>query len=203
MKKDMGKFLVIKNEWIQNSLSFLDWHTLTKLIEKVMEGRPEHSYYVVNTDEPYAEQIWEIIEKNEEKKVERRHVQVQYPVFDKTESISSVSMDKVVIDYTWDPDSMEKGNYITIDDAFSHAANSFYLLITNNGKGTSTLTIKAGEAYPNSMLGDLEVEIPVGTSAIQIQDFSRFEKRDDSIDLDFAKDFIGYMYVVAKCSYVQ
>ena len=112
-------------------------------------------------------------------------------------------MDKVVIDYTRDPDSMEKGNYITIDDAFSHAVNSFYLLITNNGKGTSTLTIKAGEAYPNSMLGDLKVEIPVGTSAIQIQDFSRFEKRDDSIDLDFAKDFIGYMYVIAKCPYVQ
>ena len=205
MKKEENKFLVIKREWLESSLNDTEFEIFQRLIDKAAEGKPNHSYYVVNLDEPYAEQVWGIIEKNEEKKeVKRRHVKVQYPVLDKTESVSHTCMEKTVIDYTWDPNgNEEKGNYITVDDAFSHAANSFYLLITNNGSSTSTLTIKAGGAYPNSMLGDLEVEIPVGTSAIQIQDFSRFEKRDDSMDLDFAKDFIGYMYVVAKCPYVQ
>ena len=50
------------------------------------------------------------------------------------------------------------------------------------------------------MLGDIVIEIPVGTSAIQLQDLSRFEKADGSIDLDFAEGFIGSIYAIAKWS---
>ena len=39
------------------------------------------------------------------------------------------------------------------------------------------------------MLGDIVIEIPAGSSAIQLQDLSRFEKADGSIDLDFAEGF--------------
>ena len=197
MKKDMGKFLVVKNEWIQDSLSFLERHMLTKLIEKVVEGKPEHSYYVVNTDEPYAEKVWELIEKGENSKLpERRHIKVQYPVLDHTESVAFIGISVTPVNKSF-------GNRITIDDAFCNKANSLFINVNNAGENISSLIIKAGGAYPNSMLGDIEVELPVGVSAFQLQDLSRFQKSDDSIDLDFGEDFTGTIYTVAKWAGVR
>ena len=65
------------------------------------------------------------------------------------------------------------------------------------------LTVKAGDAYPNSMLGDIVIELPAGISAIQLQDLSRFEKSDGSIDLDFATGFTGNIYAIAKWAGVR
>ena len=65
------------------------------------------------------------------------------------------------------------------------------------------LTVKAGDAYPNSMLGDIVIELTKGTSAIQLQDLSRFEKADGSIDLDFAEGFTGNIFAVAKWAGVR
>jgi hypothetical protein len=48
------------------------------------------------------------------------------------------------------------------------------------------------------MLGDIVIELPKGISAIQLQDLSRFEKTDGSIDLDFANGFDGTIYAIAK-----
>ena len=67
----------------------------------------------------------------------------------------------------------------------------------------SLLTVKYGDAYPNSMLGDIVIEIPTGVSAIQLQDLSRFEKADGSIDLDFAEGFVGSIFAVAKWAGVR
>ena len=53
------------------------------------------------------------------------------------------------------------------------------------------------------MLGDIVIELPAGTSAIQLQDLSRFEKADGSIDLDFAEGFVGTIYAVAKWAGVR
>ena len=41
-------------------------------------------------------------------------------------------------------------------------------IIINNTSADSLLTVKAGEAFPNSMLGNMIIEIPQGISAIQI-----------------------------------
>ena len=65
------------------------------------------------------------------------------------------------------------------------------------------MTVLAGNAYPNSMLGNITIEIPVGVSAIQIQDLSRFENSDGSIDLDFATGFDGSIYAIAKWAGVR
>ena len=65
------------------------------------------------------------------------------------------------------------------------------------------LTVKSGDAYPNSMLGDIVIELPKGISAIQIQDLSRFEKADGSIDLDFAQGFAGTIFAIAKWAGVR
>ena len=118
----------------------------------------------------------------------RKIIDVQYPVLDHTESIANISivMSKVEADG------------ITIKDAFSNKNNSLFILINNKGDKTGLLTVKAGDAYPNSMLGDIIIEIAKGVSAIQLQDLSRFQKSDESIDLDFSEGFEGEIFAIAK-----
>ena len=100
-------------------------------------------------------------------------INVQYPTLDHTESVANICIEKTDV-------NVENG--VTISEAFSNKNNSLFVVIENTAS-ESLLTVKAGDAYPNSMLGDIVIEIPAGTSAIQLQDLSRFEKADGSIDL--------------------
>ena len=120
-------------------------------------------------------------------------INVQYPTLDHTESVANICIEKTDVNV---------GNGVTIAEAFSNKNNSLFVVIENNAS-ESLLTVKAGDAYPNSMLGDIVLEIPAGTSAIQLQDLSRFEKSDGSIDLDFAEGFVGTIYAVAKWAGVR
>ena len=115
-------------------------------------------------------------------------INVQYPTLDHTESIANIAIDKFDI---------VPANGITIVDAFSNQNNSLFIVIDNKAE-QSLLTVKAGEAYPNSMLGEIAIEIPIGTSVIRLQDLSRFEKIDGSLDLDFAENFKGTIFAIAK-----
>ncbi len=70
-----NKFLVLKWDDILNVLEGSDeFEQLEGIIRRVMELRkfggrdPEPSYYVVNKDEPYADKVLELIQKEEEKK---------------------------------------------------------------------------------------------------------------------------------------
>ena len=120
-------------------------------------------------------------------------INVQYPTLDHTESVANICIEKT---------DVVPANGITIEDAFSNKNNSLFIVI-DNAASESLLTVKAGEAYPNSMLGDIVIELPAGTSAIQLQDLSRFEKADGGIDLDFAEGFTGTIYAVAKWAGVR
>ena len=120
-------------------------------------------------------------------------INVQYPILDHTESVANISIEKMTVN---------QANGITIADAFSNKNNSLFIVIENNAS-SSLLTVKSGDAYPNSMLGDIVIELPVGVSAIQLQDLSRFEKADGSIDLDFANGFDGSIYAIAKWAGVR
>lgn len=60
------------------------------------------------------------------------------------------------------------------------------------------LTIKAGDCYPNSILGDIVIELQTGTSALRLCDLSRFKKDDCSINLDFSEGFKGTIYAIAR-----
>lgn len=120
-------------------------------------------------------------------------INVQYPILDHTESVANISIEKTTVN---------QANGITIADAFSNKNNSLFIVIENN-TSSSLLTVKSGDAYPNSMLGDIVIELPVGVSAIQLQDLSRFEKADGSIDLDFANGFDGSIYAIAKWAGVR
>ena len=120
-------------------------------------------------------------------------IDVQYPVLDHTESVANIEITKKAV---------TQANGITVRDAFSNKNNSLFLIIETTS-ADSLLTVKAGDAYPNSMLGDIVIEIPQGVSAIQMQDLSRFEKADGSIDLDFATGFTGNIYAIAKWAGVR
>ncbi len=114
-------------------------------------------------------------------------IDVQYPVLDHTESVANIGITK---------ETVTVANGITIKDAFSNKNNSLFIVLETDA--ASTLTVKAGSAYPNSMLGDITIELPKGASAIQLQDLSRFQKSDESIDLDFGADYDGTIYAIAK-----
>ena len=120
-------------------------------------------------------------------------INVQYPVLEHTESVANICIEKA---------NVVPANGITIAEAFSNKNNSLFIVIENAG-ADSLLKVKAGDAYPNSMLGDIVIELAQGTSAIQLQDLSRFEKADGSIDLDFAEGFTGTIYAVAKWAGVR
>ena len=124
----------------------------------------------------------------------RDKIQVQYPTLDHTESIANIAITKK---------SVTVANGITVEDAFSNKNNSMFLVIDNTANASSQLTVKAGNSYPNSMLGDIVIELAQGVSAIQVQDLSRFEKSDGSIDLDFATGFTGTIYAIAKWAGVR
>lgn len=120
-------------------------------------------------------------------------IKVQYPTLEHTESIANICIEK---------QNVVPGNGVTIEEAFSNKNNSLFVVIDNTSSD-SLLTVKAGDAYPNSMLGDIVIELPQGISAIQVQDLSRFEKADGSIDLDFAEGFVGTIFAIAKWAGVR
>ena len=140
------------------------------------------------------ENKYEISIKKKGKIMTRDIINVQYPVLDHTESVANIGITQKTVTVA---------NGITIKDAFSNKNNSLFIVINTTTSGGSTLTVKAGNAYPNSMLGDLAIQLPNGVSAIQIQDLARFQKSDDSIDLDFASGFAGTIYAVAKWAGVR
>lgn len=119
--------------------------------------------------------------------MERQIIEVQYPVIDHQEAIANIGIVKHEI----------KNKMINIKEAFWTKNNSLFILIDNQ-KEQSELIVKAGDVYPNSMLGDISIQLPSGTSAIQLQDLSRFEKADGSLDLNFKEDFEGTIYAIAK-----
>ena len=116
-------------------------------------------------------------------------IEVQYPVLDHTESVANITINTLQV---------RSENGVTIKDAFSSKNNSLFIVINNTEDSIGLLTVKAGNAYPNSMLGDIMIELAKGISVILIQDLARFQKQDDSIDLDFSENFKGSVYAVAK-----
>lgn len=105
-------------------------------------------------------------------------------------------------------------NYATngkvLEGALQNKNNSLviYVEATTNSSGTAVkknITIKAGNEYPNKILGDLTYQTNGGGAieAIILEDISRFENRDGSINIDFESGFTGNVWAVAKRAGVQ
>ena len=57
-----NKFLVVDWEWIEDSLDDAEIEVFYGLLEKASVDKPEYKYLVVNTKEPYAEKVQDIID---------------------------------------------------------------------------------------------------------------------------------------------
>ena len=120
---------------------------------------------------------------------------IQYPVLDHEEAIANIALDIVEI--------KNDNARITVENVLDTHRNNMFLVIENKGNAVSLLTVKAGDAYPNSMLGDTCIELRPGFSAINLADLPRFVKADGSIDIEFHEDFVGKLFVIGKYKFKE
>ena len=99
----------------------------------------------------------------------RDSINVHYPALDTTESVASASITAQAVTVA---------NGINIANVFSNKNNSLVIVVNNTSNAASSMTLKAGGEYPNSMLGNSSVSLAKGITAVQIQDLSRYEKSD-------------------------
>ena len=111
-------------------------------------------------------------------------IKVQLPVLDATQSVEIASFTETTI--TTD---------MQILNAMKNKNNSFVLIV--NATKAGTVTLKAGDNHPNTMLGDLTLAVAIGVNVIRLQDISRFEKRDGSVKLTTAT-VEGTIFATAK-----
>lgn len=115
----------------------------------------------------------------------RQIIQVQFPILDSTESVANIKTNVTSIE----------AEIITIEDIFIYEKSS---IITIINFGTDEIVkIIAGDAYPNSMLGDVSIQIPYGISQIAVKDLARFVKTNESLDIEFPKNFNGCIYATS------
>lgn len=129
----------------------------------------------------------------------RDEVTVLLPALEGTQSVEVGTVTKQAVTVA---------NGIKIANAMANKNNSLQITVENTyATAASTLTIKAGNNYPNAMLGDLTVSLGQATAGtpvtpkitvILVEDISRFENRDGSINLDFSANFTGNVWAVAK-----
>lgn len=121
----------------------------------------------------------------------RDTITVIKPVLDTQESYEYAEVTKQAV---------TQANGIEIEKALDNKNNSLQITIETTYSGAdSTLTIKAGDNYPNKMLGDATVPLKKSaTTVVLLEDISRFENKDGSIYLDFSTSFTGNIWAVAK-----
>ena len=121
----------------------------------------------------------------------RDKISVIKPVLDTQESYEYAEVTKQAV---------TQANGIEIQNAMDNKNNSLQITIETTYSGAdSTLTIKAGNHYPNKMLGDATVPLKKSaTTVVLLEDISRFENKDGSIYLDFSTSFEGNIWAVAK-----
>lgn len=115
-------------------------------------------------------------------------ITVQLPVQEATQSAEVATITKTTV---------TAANGIKIKKALDNKNNSMVIIVEPTTTGA--VTIKAGDNYPNRMLGDLVIT-PTNNkvTAILLEDISRFENRDGSVCIAFASSFVGTIYAVAK-----
>ena len=117
-------------------------------------------------------------------------INVQYPQMDMTQSIADIKIEK---------QSVTPSKGITLNDAFDNKNNSLVICIENTATSSTQVVFKAGDNYPNAKLGDLTVDVDASSvNFYQIQDPSRFENKDGSVNIDFVTGFTGNIFAVAK-----
>ena len=110
-------------------------------------------------------------------------IQVILPKLDATQSVESATFEAV---------TLEAENKVI--KAFENKNNSLHIVV--DATGTGTITFKAGDNYPNAILGDLVLPVGAGLNDYIIEDISRFENKDLSLGINATAT--GKIYAVAK-----
>lgn len=120
----------------------------------------------------------------------RDEISLQLPVIEKTDSAGVLTVE---------PKTVNVANGITIKGAMECLNNTLFIIINNTASSDITVTLKKGDRYPNSMLGDLNLLVAgSGITALQIQDPARFVNWSGAIDVDFGSGFAGTIYAIGK-----
>lgn len=120
----------------------------------------------------------------------RDKIQIQLPTI---ESSDSAGVQVIT------PQTVTVANGITLEKAMECMNNTLFIIVNSTASSDSTLTLKKGDKFPNSMLGDLTITIgKTSTTAIQIQDPARFVNADCDIEIDFGSGFAGTIYAIGK-----
>lgn len=124
-----------------------------------------------------------------------QNMDIQYPVLNHEESIANIALNVV---------SIKNDNAtISITNVLDVFRNYMFLVVENEGNNVSTLTVKAGEAFPNSAKGDIIIELVKGFSAINLADLPRFVRADGSVVIEFKDDFVGKVFVIGKYKFTE
>lgn len=103
-------------------------------------------------------------------------INVYLPVQDETQSIEYIKVEKT---------SATAAEEITIADALVNKNNSLQIFV--EASADTTVTVLAGNNYPNKILGDKTIPVS-GLTVILLEDISRFENRDGSVKIKCAGD---------------
>ena len=86
------------------------------------------------------------------------------------------------------------GTEFTIANALENKNNTLQIFV-EVASGTD-ITVKAGNAYPNAILGDCKVKAAGDCTVIILEDIARFENKDGSVKV--ALGAAGNVFAVAK-----
>lgn len=93
--------------------------------------------------------------------------------------------------------TISAANGAVVPGFFKSKDNSAYLIVTATTAGS--VVLEAGDGYPiANVLGNLSVDVPVGTSYIEIENHGRFENKDGSLNIAFEGSIAGTIAAVAK-----
>ena len=125
----------------------------------------------------------------------RDSINVHLPVADRSNSVEFIEIEK---------QSVTQANGIEIKEALRNKNNSLQISVENTANSDNTVIIRAGNNWPNAILGDLTLEVKQSAiTVILLEDISRFENRDGSIYIDFGTGFTGNIWAVAKRAGLQ
>ncbi len=120
----------------------------------------------------------------------RDEIKIQLPIVENTDSVGIEVIE---------PQAVTVANGITLKGAMECMNNTLFIIINNTSSSDATVTIKKGDRFPNSMLGDLNLfATKSSTTVLQIQDPARFINSDCAIDIDFGTGFAGTIYAIGK-----
>lgn len=95
------------------------------------------------------------------------------------------------------PQAVTVANGIKLKDAAGAKYESIWICVNNSGSAADVI-VKAGNAYPNNLLGDKTFEAKSGVTAFQLADYACFLNKDGSVDIDFETGFSGTIYAIGQ-----